>query len=253
MRPLRLYQKRLLLELTRKPAYGYSAYWAARQALALGHQTISLIEFGVAGGNGLVALEWHARYIARRYPIKFEIYGFDSGTGLPEFCGVEDCPHKWQPGFFAMDVGRLRERLRIAELVLGDARETVPKFQESHSPTPIGAILFDLDLYSSTVAALRIFDTPPANFLPRVRCFFDDVLGDEDSLANDYIGERRAICEYNARPGDKRLAPVYHMRAKSWRRAWYSRVFVHHWFTHPDYGRFIGQPDQALPLRSALG
>ena len=40
-----------------KPYYAYTAYHAMKLASKLGHKKVSLIEFGVAGGRGLVCLE----------------------------------------------------------------------------------------------------------------------------------------------------------------------------------------------------
>ena len=42
--------------------YGYPLLHAAWLAKKLGHSEIAAIEFGVAGGNGLVALERHAEW-----------------------------------------------------------------------------------------------------------------------------------------------------------------------------------------------
>lgn len=45
---------------------------------------ISAIEFGVDGGNGLLAMENIAQEVEKEVPVEFEIYGFDTGSGLPE-------------------------------------------------------------------------------------------------------------------------------------------------------------------------
>ena len=44
---------------------------------------------------------------------------------------------------------------------------------------PVGFVAFDLDYYSSTVAALKIFDGPHETHLPRVHCYFDDLAGQQ--------------------------------------------------------------------------
>jgi hypothetical protein len=46
-------------------AYAYGLYQAALEAKALGIPAISAVEFGVAGGNGLVALERYAEHVER--------------------------------------------------------------------------------------------------------------------------------------------------------------------------------------------
>jgi hypothetical protein len=50
----------------------------------LGHERISVIEYGVAGGNGLRMLEEHAKKIESILGVKIEVYGFDTGKGLPQ-------------------------------------------------------------------------------------------------------------------------------------------------------------------------
>ncbi|MDP1671954.1 MAG: hypothetical protein Q8L65_02425, partial [Burkholderiales bacterium] len=45
------YSTRLELDAVQRPQYGFCMYNAAVLAKALGHRKISVIEFGVAGGN----------------------------------------------------------------------------------------------------------------------------------------------------------------------------------------------------------
>ncbi|MGI9484529.1 MAG: hypothetical protein ACR2RF_01345 [Geminicoccaceae bacterium] len=50
----------------------------------MGHNRITAIEFGVAGGSGLLVPEGHAERVVREIGIKIDIVGFDLGSGLPE-------------------------------------------------------------------------------------------------------------------------------------------------------------------------
>ena len=52
-------------------------------AKTLGFGSVSLVEFGVAGGNGLVALEMIADRIEHHLGVKTSVFGFDTGKGLP--------------------------------------------------------------------------------------------------------------------------------------------------------------------------
>ena len=54
--PLGSLKLRLDYDVFPRPHYAYCTYHAARLAEILGIERISLIEFGVAGGNGLVEL-----------------------------------------------------------------------------------------------------------------------------------------------------------------------------------------------------
>ncbi len=89
------------------------------------------IEIGVAGGNGLVALERAAALAGERLGVEVETYGFDTGQGLPPPRDHRDAPFIMDRGDFPMDVAALRSRLSRAELVLGDVRETIPGFAGS--------------------------------------------------------------------------------------------------------------------------
>ena len=87
-------------------------YQGARLAKLLGIPRISVLEFGVAGGNGLVVIEQHARWIQRELGVGLEIYGFDTGEGLPEPVDYRDLPYGWKAGFFKMDRAVLDRRLQ---------------------------------------------------------------------------------------------------------------------------------------------
>jgi hypothetical protein len=82
-------------------------------AKRLGHSKISVIEFGVAGGNGLVNLEMHVSEIEKLLNVEIDIFGFDTGGGLPPPKDYRDLPYYWKPGYFAMDEEKLRKKLQI--------------------------------------------------------------------------------------------------------------------------------------------
>jgi hypothetical protein len=161
-------------DLPVRPNYTWCVLHAASVASRTGVPEISVLEFGVAGGNGLVALEAVAAEAERVLSVGVRVYGFDTGEGLPPPRDHRDAPFLMEGGDFPMDQDALRARLERAELVLGEVCSTVPTFLES-GPPPIGFISFDLDYYSSTCDALRLLDGDAEAFLPRVLCYFDDV------------------------------------------------------------------------------
>jgi hypothetical protein len=234
-----------------RPHYGYCVYQAARLAKSLHLPKISVLEFGVAGGNGLAELERVAREVERQFAVEIEIYGFDNGTGLPPPVDYRDLPYVWRPGFYRMDVNALRGRLKKARLVLGDVSDTVQDFVRAHSPAPIGAVFIDLDFYSSTRDALKIFDAASTCMLPRVFCYFDDVISCEDTFFSDRVGELLAIREYNETHSTRQLARIAgfpHSRAIP--AQWNDQIYVHHSFDHPDYTTYVHPDrDRQLPLR----
>jgi hypothetical protein len=236
--------------LAPRPHYAYCLFQAATLAKRLGIERIGAIEFGVAGGNGLVLLETHARWIERELSVKIEIFGFDAGEGLPEAEDYRDLPYHWKAGFFRLDRGALERRLKSSKLVLGNVRETVPTFFETYPDAPpIGCIFHDLDFYSSTRDALRLLDSPSERFLPRVFNYFDDIVGAETELYNDFTGQRRAIAEFNEIHSHKKIARCYHFSRLRTRRLWHEQIFVLHDFVHPLYNKFISEENQQLPLR----
>lgn len=233
------------------PHYAYGLFWAATLAAALDIGRISAIEFGVAGGRGLVALEHAANEISGETGVAIDVFGFDSGTGMPAPVDYRDLPHIWGPGFYRMDVDKLRGQLSGAELVLGDVRDTTAAWiGQSHAP--VGFVAFDLDYYSATVAALQIFGGTASTHLPRVHCYFDDVTTNDLGCMNPYVGELLAIHEFNERSTERKLCLVEQLRVHRHRwEKWQGRMFAFHDFTHPKYTQLVVSPERAdsqLPL-----
>jgi hypothetical protein len=244
------YEAKLRVRSVTRSQYGFGLLQAGRLAARLGIPRISAIEFGVAGGNGLLALEDHAHRVTRETGVEIEIYGFDSGAGLPAPDDFRDMPYAWEQGFYQMDVEKLRNRLRSANLILGDVRETVQGFGDTH-PAPIGFIAFDLDYYSSTRAALRVLESPFEILLPRVFCYFDDVAGGPSYCYNEFTGELLAIHEFNHSHADRKLAQIAGLRHnfRSLPVLWHEQIYVAHLFEHPHYNTPAHTGDQRLALQ----
>jgi Homeodomain-like domain len=130
-------------------------------------------------------------------------------------------------------------RSLLALLKLGLVQETVPAFVQS-SPAPVAFVSFDLDLYSSTRDALKVFEADERLLLPRVLCYFDDILG---LTYSDYTGERLAIAEFNATHAMRKLSPLYglkyyvpaQVRDQWWTECFYFlHIFDHVLYNHPD-------------------
>jgi hypothetical protein len=226
-----------------QPGCGHDYTWGVlhgvKLAKALDVGRVSVIEFGVAGGNGLVALERIAEQAESTFGVKVDVYGFDTGTGLPEVTDYRDMPNLWSKGFFPMDVDKLKARLSRAHLVLGPVAKTVPEFVRAGMP-PVAFVAFDVDLYSSTIQALRTFDADEQFLLPRVHCYFDDILG---YTFGDHVGERLAISEFNSAHALRKLSPIYGLRhyvpRRHAHRMW-EKYYMAHFFDHVAYGRHDG-------------
>lgn len=247
--PVGTFRTKFEFDLARRPHYLYCVYQAARLAHALGIKRISVVEFGVAGGNGLLELERIVCDVEREVDVKIEIYGFDSGVGLPMPIDFRDIPYIWQEGFFEMDVGGLSARLKRAKLVIGDVKDTAPTFfNGEHSPAPLGAVLADLDYYSSTRDSFCIFDTDHENLLPRIFCYADDVMSSELGILSDDVGQLRAIAEYNELNNEKKIRKVAGLsHSRRIPAKWNDQIYVHHSFKHPWYNTYI-HPDSKRQL-----
>ncbi len=237
------YALRLRFGAVDRPWYGWCVYHAALEAQALGYSAITAVELGVAGGSGLICLCDHADEVRRATGIEVVVYGMDTGQGLPQTGDWRDLLYCWPPGSFKMDAAKLRTRIGSrAQLVIGDVRESIANFKVSKS-APLGAVMIDLDLYTSTVAALDIFKT--SDRLPRVWCYFDDIAGFPENAYCEKTGERAAINEYNLAGGC--LSPANCFKGLPV-ELWHSQVYVDHRLDHPDYNRCLSKTAHELPL-----
>jgi hypothetical protein len=235
-----------------RPTYTWPMVQAAFLASSLKVERISAIEFGVAGGNGLVALERAAARLEKIFEVTIDVYGFDSGEGLPRPKDHRDLPNLWPQGAFPMDEAKLRQRLDRAELVVGHVEETVEPFLAT-GPAPIGFISFDLDHYSSTMHAFRVLEAGHEAVMPRIHCYFDDILG---YTCGHHNGERLAITEFNEAHPNRQISQIYGLRfhlPRKYREAnWAEKMFMTHIIEHPLYNEWDGLLRQPrLDLKAA--
>jgi hypothetical protein len=234
-----------------RPHYAYGVFAAADLAKQLGVDTISVIEFGVAGGKGLLALERIAKMVAVHFGIHIHVTGFDSGQGMPAPTDYRDLAHVWDTGFYKMDFPKLKAKLSPGtELILGDIGDTTPSWKPKGS---IGFVAFDLDYYSSTKRAFRLFENDDPNTrLPRSFCYFDDLMWPEHAYHNEYVGELCAIREFNQEHEYKKISPIHMFRHTRVHPApWNEQMYVLHDFKHPLYCKNItpaGERHTQIPL-----
>lgn len=240
------FKTKVKLKMISRPHYAYCIFNACQLASKLGLKSISVVEFGVATGNGLVCIEEIAADLERLFDINIEIYGFDSSQGLPKPKDYRDLPYHWKEGFFKMDYEKLKNKLRKTKLIIGDLKYTSKTFFKKYSPAPIGAIFHDLDFYSSTKIALNLFKEKNGFFLPRIFNYFDDIVGTEVELYNDYTGERLAINEFNEENNDIKISPCYNLICQKNTFYWYHQIFITHIFKHNLYNSFISKENQQI-------
>lgn len=197
----------------KRMAYADCIYNAANSAKQLGMERCSVIEFGVAGGNGLVEADYYAREFSRLLGIEIEVYGFDNAAGLPAITDYRKEPADifYEGLYNDLDIEQTRRRLRSAKLIIGDVAESLQTFVQEYHPAPIGAMFVDVDQYASTCPILSFLEKDEELFLPRMEMYFDDV-----NTKSDSIGEHLAILEFNRRNEDIKILPEdVHTRMKT--------------------------------------
>ncbi len=238
-------------DIFERPHFAFGVYSAADLAKRLGLDAITVVELGVAGGRGLLALEEVAAQVGDHFGIQIHVAGFDSGCGMPEPRDYRDAPHVWGAGFYSMEKDELREKLAPeTELIIGDIGETAASWKPKSS---IGFVSFDLDYYSSTKEAFPLLTNPDEQTrLPRTYCYFDDTFWPEHACHNEYVGELRAIREFNEENEDQKICPIHLLRlTRLQARPWNEQMYVMHDFRHPLYRRNI-TPEGAKHRELAL-
>jgi len=100
--------------------------------------------------------------------------------------------------------------------------------------SPIGAVMFDLDYYSSTASALKLLsDCNSLQILPRVLCYFDDIGSIED------VGVLRAIHEFNEGSEYRKVKPQMYWQhhENPYVKGW--KIYEFHQFDHPLYQNLV--------------
>jgi hypothetical protein len=214
--------------------YLYGMLRAADVARYFGKKRVTVIEFGVASGAGLLNMVGLAPTIENETGVKLRIVGFDTGRGIPPVQGYKDHPELWNPGDFAMEDRNtlLRKLAGRAEIIWGDIAETIGPFTDGLDPSsPLGFISVDVDIYSAARAALRCLTSRPDKYTPAVSMYFDDV---NFFFANEWAGELAAIAEFNEEQKQRKIGRDRslpgHRAVKA--EGWYSSMYVCHVLDH---------------------
>src|ERR1035438_8618152 len=86
-------------DISARPQYLLGLVTASEQAKRQGVSEISAIEFGVAGGYGLLAMQTEAEAVSKETGVSIQVIGFDLGTGLPSLLpDYRDHPDVWAAG-----------------------------------------------------------------------------------------------------------------------------------------------------------
>jgi hypothetical protein len=227
------YRAKVEFDLIIRQQYAFPILFAADFAKKNGVKTITVIEFGVASGAGLINMCQIAEKTQRATGVSIRVVGFDSGKGMPPAVDYRDLPESFQEGDFPMNVEKLTRSLpAFAELVIGDLEDTVPAFLANASAeAPIGFVAIDVDYYSSAPKALRILLAEPNRYLPIVPVYLDDIGVDG---SNPWTGELLAVTEFNRDNEFRKIAPFTLLRSRRIFKntQWIDRMFAGHIHDH---------------------
>jgi hypothetical protein len=191
------YRSKIAFDLIIRQHHAYGLLQAADRALKLGFSSVSVIEFGVASGAGIMNIRQIASNIQKITGIRFDIYGFDNITGMPPHKDYRDHPDLYREGDYKMNYEQLKKNLNATvKIIQGDIRNNIHAFLQNLSPqAPIGFVSLDVDYYSSAVDALTVFrDSDASKYLDIVYLYVDDIHKEEH---NSRCGELLAIREFN--------------------------------------------------------
>jgi hypothetical protein len=229
------FRSKVLFDLVLRPHNAYSLLKAADQAKSLGIQTVSVLEFGVATGAGLMNLAEVAKKVTEATGVKFKIYGFDTGKGMPPALDYRDHPEMYQQGDYVMNAEALRAALpENVQLIIGDVAETTKDFAANLPITePVGYVILDVDYYSSSVSALNALKGErPEAYLPMTRVYMDDIFSEEH---NPWCGELAAVEEFNQEQKMRKICfnPFIEVDRLFKKASWLKHVWCMHTLDHP--------------------
>jgi len=207
----------------------------------LGYDEVSVLELGVAGGNGLLSLEKYKKKIQKLYSVKINIYGFDSGEGLPVINDKLNLPFLWKSGDYKIDKKKLENKVN-SKIIYGDIKYTVDDFIKTN-PKNIVCIFFDLDLYTSTKDFLNQINKLEKFLCPRVHCYFDDVFNSNHWI-NEHNGERLAINQFNNENKNLKFGLSLDNINDFKFPLGKGHLFILHNFNHIDYNKYIGNNNE---------
>jgi hypothetical protein len=212
----------------------YGLLRAADLAKSEGINRITALEFGVANGAGLVNMVNLAAKVTLATGVKIDLFGFDTGKGMPLPIDYRDHPEAYGIGDYPMtDRDALLARLNgRATVIFGEVAETVPQFLKN-CPSPIGFVSMDLDYYSSTLDALEVFaSSNPENYLFWVTVYADDV---QFEVHNPSCGQLLAMLEFTANHPMRVIHPYNMLRPMRifQRPRWIDQMYICHILDHP--------------------
>lgn len=226
------FRSKVKYDLVPREPYAYGILSSADYAIENNIKKITIIEFGVAAGNGLLNMCYIADKVNKLTGVEFQILGFDTGKGMPPPVDYKDHPEKYFTGDFPpIDSEKLVNSLPSnARLILGNISDSIKDF-DKYCNSPIGFVSVDVDYYTSTLDCLKVFNLSSDKYLPYVFTYFDDVYNIDH---NDFCGELLAINEFNLKNENRKVTKATLLNSsRIFRRSpWTHQIYLTHIFDH---------------------
>ena len=224
-----------------RPQYETILLESCKEAKKLGYDEVTVLELGVGGGNGIIALEKYKKKIEKYINIKIKIFGFDMGSGMPTPKDEYDLPFYWRKGQMAVDKKKL-ELYSKSRIYYGDIKDTLDEFIKTN-PKNIVSIFIDLDYHSSTKNFLKQLTKLEKNFCPRVYFYFDDTFSSNHWI-NEHNGEILSINEFNKVNSNLKIGISTNNVMDYKFPLGKNHLYLLHNFNHLDYNKYIGIDDE---------
>ncbi len=230
------FSAKVAFDVTERRSYAYGILETAWIAKRRGLKSVTVAEFGVASGGGLLAMCRFAEQATALTGVRFNIVGFDGGTGLPPPVDYRDHPDLWLTGDYQMPDRQNLLRLLPpnARIIFGPIAHTARDFINCLSPeAPLGFVSIDVDYYSSAKDCLEAFrHRDPARYLPITIVYFDDIY---DRSVCAWTGELLAIREFNDSEPMRKLEVDRFLRARRLFKnaSWIDQIYLLHVLDHP--------------------
>jgi hypothetical protein len=243
------YRSKIKYDTVLREYHAFGILQAADFANEAGFSAVSVIEFGVAAGFGLMNMAAIAAKVSKLTGVKVTVYGFDTGKGMPAPRDYRDHPDLYSEGDFPMDFEKLSQVLPPnAKLFIGELTQTTEAFIAALSPDePIGYVELDVDYYSSSKDALHLLSGPAEKYLPLVPVYLDDIFFPRHNSA---CGERLAVEEFNLENQMRVIEhhPFFEITRVFGRARWVRQMYYLHVLDHPSR---LGR--KKLQARTVLG
>ena len=169
-----------------------------------------IVECGVNTGNHLM-LYSHLSSVLEPFAINRKIIGFDTFSG---FQSISDSDGEVTSNDFSksnltilkkaieiFDLNRVQSHIGKAELIIGDAVETIPTWVSQNKEAIISLLYLDFDLYQPTAVALQhMFDLVPPGGIIAFDEFSYDKFPGETLAFKEELKNRYKLQKFNYHP-----------------------------------------------------